>query len=813
MFSLITVKVGAPSYGPNFTGVAFSGKTNSAERASYASGDLTAAQLSIPHDDLQEHPDVFSLLRWRSQTSTFAGRDQETDELLIWVNSHPSISIKFVIGEGGVGKTRLAAEFARVLSANHDWASGFIDLRKPHAFQMMEAGTLLIIDYPEESLAAISEFLRDLASLNDCSRLRILFLTRFPLEFWRPLIDDNKVSGLVDNQQLILGNIPEEETYKIFSSTQECCAEALGTVPRPFPEELFLNWVRSAPHNQRVLFIVAAAVHSALFPESETLQYESQKVVRELVHRERSRLRGIAKEHNFHQHDVLNRILAIAAVTGGLEPIIIKSLAEEDIELGLPPAQSVIDEISQTGLMNDGVIEAPTPDILAASFVLEVFIDREDRAPVWLWSGIRNDITNGLARIGRLMYDANIVLGYDNAIGKWLGECLDGNPSHCLEARPYFLQGHLPFSMREVDMLLWQTLADHASNEFDRAAFLNNLAFTQLELGKNDKALNNLEESLKINENFKNIDSDYYNREVGINYINLFRIIFDNKDYAKAEQTVKKGIQHLSSMSNLDLHAEHMLAVAYTSEGRLFENANRTGKALSSFRKAIKILEKKEQMTRLDYIPDQIIALKCYALTLSKSDRISEAQKVLTKALNLGRTGVSKWPERFEIEFARTLIALATVEDSLEKYEVACDLLLEAKEITKPTALAVGGEIEGLYLSATCMLRDSFLKAEDSESAEMVNEEVLNAYKILSSEFKETFELEFARAVSNKIYWAAERSEDVDHSAIAVEALSILRKRHADIPSDRFDGWEELLNSAANRSTIKNAKIPPNIHG
>ena len=87
-------------------------------------GDTSQApqKLSVPW---QRDPQktAFSLLTWHSAISQFKGRDQQMAELEQWAYDGPTISLKFVAGPGGVGKSRLAAEFAKHLQ-NRGWSAG-----------------------------------------------------------------------------------------------------------------------------------------------------------------------------------------------------------------------------------------------------------------------------------------------------------------------------------------------------------------------------------------------------------------------------------------------------------------------------------------------------------------------------------------------------------------------------------------------------------------------------------------------------------------------------------------------------------------
>ncbi len=73
------------------------------------------SELTIPWAKLQDNPSPLALLNWQSQVSAFAGRGTELEELGRWVTNEPSVSVKFITGEGGVGKSRLAAQFGETL--------------------------------------------------------------------------------------------------------------------------------------------------------------------------------------------------------------------------------------------------------------------------------------------------------------------------------------------------------------------------------------------------------------------------------------------------------------------------------------------------------------------------------------------------------------------------------------------------------------------------------------------------------------------------------------------------------------------------
>src|SRR5262249_7483146 len=96
-------------------------------------------------------PDISRLLRWNYElVRTLYGRNDDARQIAEWAESgDQQILLRFVEGEGGSGKTRLAAEVARVLR-KRGWAAGFLRRTGPIIHAPSPRGLFLIIDYPEE---------------------------------------------------------------------------------------------------------------------------------------------------------------------------------------------------------------------------------------------------------------------------------------------------------------------------------------------------------------------------------------------------------------------------------------------------------------------------------------------------------------------------------------------------------------------------------------------------------------------------------------------------------------------------------------
>lgn len=354
------------------------------------------ADLTIPWQDPHQKAPAFSLLNWHARLSSFSGRASEMKRLEEWATSDQAVSVKFITGQGGVGKSRLAAEFATSLAAR-GWAAGFVDLRKPFAFRLKQEGTLLIVDYPEENLRGVGDLLRDLAGLGLGARFRVLFLTRRTIDDWQETINDANAAVLVDPAPLVVPPLRGAGAYALFCTAQENAAELMGTVPLPVPEDALVDWLALAPENDRALFIVATAVHSALHPEDPIVQYSGREVIESLVERELSRLNRTAKNAGFRDRHALARLLAVAAIAGTVPVSRLAALVGGGV-LGPCDARrtELTEKLQQVGVMTATFVEAPKPDIIAAAVCLSVLAREPETAPEIVWLALQGDIAGSL---------------------------------------------------------------------------------------------------------------------------------------------------------------------------------------------------------------------------------------------------------------------------------------------------------------------------------------------------------------------------------------------------------------------------------
>ena len=277
--------------------------------------------------------------------------------------------MRFISGDGGVGKTRLAAEFAESLR-EQGWGAGFLDLRDAEKFQAYAGrakGNLLIVDYPESNPGAIEELFGDLAHLEPLGgKVRVLLLSREGSDIWLDRIERSGVQACFFPKSVSLLPLGGSAPYQVFATALQHAKKIQNTTPIPLPEEAFTAWLNLAPENQRTLFIVALALYAALHPDESVVTYTGPEVVTALARREIARLGRISRGLEL-PAEALARLSAMATIADGLEETAVKTLAarSKDLELGIASPHEIIDQLTSVGLLVDGTLPAITPDILA----------------------------------------------------------------------------------------------------------------------------------------------------------------------------------------------------------------------------------------------------------------------------------------------------------------------------------------------------------------------------------------------------------------------------------------------------------------
>jgi hypothetical protein len=327
-------------------------------------GRDNAMELSLPWDKLDSDQSELAWLEWRTRLTDLMGRDLQMNELLAWAKEGAGIRAQLVFGEGGVGKTRLAAEVADQLR-NEGWAAGRVELDEPRATFTKTKGTLLIIDYPEENRAPVQALLGRLSRVESSAPIRLLFLSRRGPDFWQADIDQARAERFFHPHPMELGPLSDDDAYDLFLAARDEVPSKPGVEPQAVSKDAFSRWLTPTPTNLRPLFILAAAIHTVRHPDVPIVSISGSEIIDGLSRRELARLRNESEDHELGA-ETLGRLAAIAAMSGRLDAQGLRRLREVNAELGLPAPDQIVDAVGRTSCWLNGQVRAPKPDIVAA---------------------------------------------------------------------------------------------------------------------------------------------------------------------------------------------------------------------------------------------------------------------------------------------------------------------------------------------------------------------------------------------------------------------------------------------------------------
>ena len=259
-------------------------------------------------------PNLLSALRWEyGLTSTLRGRDKELAAILEWAeDGGNTVSARLVTGPGGAGKTRLAAEAARILR-QRGWSAGFLPRDAKHS-QIIDVsdrdggGLLLAIDYPEERPGLVEDLLKHITDIaNPPLPIRFLLLSRRGFDDWRRQTD--VLAGRFGRQELAAAGAMEPgDALAVLQEAAETFAQLTGA-PTPSLERAE-DWLTADPARRLALMAMAAGVHSVLSGRSD-FALGAPELMRELARRELQRVRGASLAAGLGEYG-LERLLALA---------------------------------------------------------------------------------------------------------------------------------------------------------------------------------------------------------------------------------------------------------------------------------------------------------------------------------------------------------------------------------------------------------------------------------------------------------------------------------------------------------------------
>ncbi|MGI9001279.1 MAG: hypothetical protein ACR2GH_06390, partial [Pseudonocardia sp.] len=203
--------------------------------------------IASPYRALPDSPVEWQLLMPVHRVVPFRGRDAELQQLRDWCHGDDLIDIAVIVGDGGAGKSRLAAQLCTEV-ADAGWCAGSADLAGIGAALgrgelALPAPALIAVDYGEQSGTIIAELITRFGHRRRGPRLRLLLLARDGTDgdirttvWWRRL--HALTNGLIDERTRLVINLrsarwPVEERELQFYSARRAFAPYVGAAATP----------------------------------------------------------------------------------------------------------------------------------------------------------------------------------------------------------------------------------------------------------------------------------------------------------------------------------------------------------------------------------------------------------------------------------------------------------------------------------------------------------------------------------------------------------------------------------------------------
>jgi tetratricopeptide (TPR) repeat protein len=655
----------------------------------------TTTPLTIKWDNDLNNDSIFSLLHWRRRLSKFHGREKELKELREWLYDGSNVSLKFIIGKGGTGKTRLAAEFAETYGKYDGWSTGFVSLTPDASYSFNpDNNLLLLIDYPEQYPKAVDILLRSLAKFPNKRKLRILFLSRKGWDEWQDTFIDAEIDRAATGNPIFLDKLDPKAAFEVYKSAAENALEIFNKDSDfEIDPKLIHEWLEKAPENNRALYVVGAALKYALEPERHNVGYSIAEVIDSLVERELRRLREATTSYMNLNKWAFAKLLAMATFAGEVSvEKAIEWTERDELKLGFRGDHDIHELLEQTHLIEDGVIKAPEPDIVAAWFALKVFVKQNHIAPEMLWAALELKIEDNLRRFERIEYDVSLLLheagdkASDLIRGEkhspnWLKTAVEKDDSRCPLLEDYFNDAGLTQCFLPTAILVFETLVRSAKN-YERLSFLLIvLATLYSNNGENPKALKAIQEAVNIDRRLAEVNPARFEPSLAGSLNNMSAFLLDTGDNVGALEAIREAVEIRRRLSSGNpARLEPGLAASLNNMSNIFSNTGDNVGALEAIREAVEIRRRLSSVNPTRFEPDQARSLNNLSLRLSDTGDNAGALETIGEAVEIFRRLSSGNPARFEHDLAVSLDNMSSKLSDAGNNSDAMEAISEAVE-------------------------------------------------------------------------------------------------------------------------------------
>ncbi|MBX9917360.1 MAG: toll/interleukin-1 receptor domain-containing protein [Nitrosomonas sp.] len=587
------------------------------------------------------------LLSWKSRLTGLIGREQELQTLHAWADAPQQISCRLITGEGGTGKTRLAFEFARQLRDQKSWQAGEAQ-GLSGSWYTGGAGTLLVIDNPEQRPDKVSTLLEALAQQQVTSKLRVLlvgrngdFLKRLTQVAQTIIVPEIELTGLGD------GNDTNSDAWQLFQQAwQSLHQRQQYAVPRlPLTQDTFHQWQQRDEAHRRPLFVLALAVHCMQQPSAYELN--APEILRALVQQyEINRLVKEAKRLHI-DPDGLVLLRALAGITGKLPAEALRQLIQMSEALPLDYRLPALNQLKQTSLWRNGGIPVLQPDLLAADLLHYALTQiAADQAGIWQYCALAAapDQRKASSTLGRLIHDVRFILQRVwplQALIDWVVQDDERSALINVALRRNNLERTLLPLALATEQKAVQAHEQLAQENFAvygpaLAGSLHNWSLRLTEDGQRAQALKAIRRAVSIYEKLAQANFAAYGPDLALSLNSWSNRLAGDGQRAQALAAIGRAVAIYEQLAqaNFAAHGPYLAGSLNNWSNRLAEDGQRA-QALAAIGPAVSIYEQLAQDNFAAYGAVLAMSLNNWSLRLAEDEQRAQALTAIGRAVSI----------------------------------------------------------------------------------------------------------------------------------------------------------------------------------
>ena len=613
--------------------------------------------------------------RWLRPYNAFIpliGRDREQEVLNAWRDEESDFSWQIIIGEGGVGKTRLAQEFAKG-SITNEWDSGFLD--HEHLDRLVNhdnfgnwmplTDTLIVVDYAATKQESLKKLLHQCACVarnengqEERVKLRLLLLERHAdkgqgwVEELQKAGEGKLKDAVADSLRPVVELRPpqqedNETMVSLLKATLDSWEKLTGESAPELPQlsEEDFHQLRKNTEG-RPLYLQMAALHACEIKSAhEIARWNRATLLQDAVKRERDYISKHCSSNA--PQKLVERLAALLFFSGKTpcnHPDLLEMTKAEAKTCGYPQIQpaEIVETLTQLFQEDDtqgAVVDLNPiqPDLIGAAFSATVLQEY----------GNNNETLDRAILLGRETAWGNLLRSAQDLYGVGAFEVDIWLPSLLVERsqeKLWNIASLLPkqtVALRFFAVKLYEALLKVSTSEVEQAAILNNIGAYYSKLGWREKALDATLKAAEIYEPLAKKNADGFEPSLA------------------------------GSLNNL--------GIRYSALGKPDE-------ALVAALKALRIYEHLAKRNPDAFEPDLAMGLNNLSNRYSTLGKPDEALRVALRAVEIRERLAKENPDAFDPTLAGSYNNLGKFYGDLERREEALNTVRKAVEIYEPLA-------------------------------------------------------------------------------------------------------------------------------